>query len=90
MDEKDRKIAELERKVEAMRTGQDIEFQETLRRRTFQDLISAGTVDTATTGNILQAVNEGGSATYNVADEFDFRLRVEVDGTDYYVGLYSV
>lgn len=90
MDEKDRKIAELEKQVQAMRGGEDIELSENIRRRTLQDIISAGVQTTASTGNVLQAVNEGATGTYNVTKAASKALRVTVDGTDYYLGLIAI
>ena len=92
MDERDLKerIDELERMVESMRHGMDIETIENIRRRTLQDIVSAGVVDNATTNEIdtTSIGAGGGSVSHNV--QYDKRVRVTIDGTDYYIGLYTV
>lgn len=89
MDDKN-KLEQLEEKVNRMRNGEDIENIENIRRRTLEGAIFAGVASTATTGDILKAVAEGGSASYNVAKAPAQKLRVSIDGTDYYLALYNV
>lgn len=82
------RVAELERIVRAMQEGADVPFTETLKRRTFQDVILSGVRDTASTSNINQSVL--GTDPFTSPKAYNHRLRVEVDGNPYYVGLYSV
>ena len=42
------------------------------------------------TYEITQEVNEAGLSTYDVAKEPDNKLIVTIDGTDYYIALYTV
>lgn len=84
------KLEQLEEKVNRMRNGEDIENIENIRRRSLQGAILAGVKSTATTSDILKYVDEDGSSTYNVADAPAQKLRITIDGTDYYLALYSV
>lgn len=83
----EQRIDRLERIIEAMRWGRDIEFQEQLRRRALQEAILAGVIDQATSSNINQTITAVPAAA---PDPFDKRLRVVIDGTPYYIGLYNV
>lgn len=89
MDDKN-KLEQLEEKVNRMRNGEDIENIENIRRRTLEGAILAGVASTATTGDILKAVAESGSGSYNVAKAPAQKLRVNIGGTDYYLALYNV
>lgn len=82
------RVAELEKMVRALQEGTDVPFTETLKRRTLQDVILSGVRDTATTSNINQSI--AGTDPFTSPRSFNHRLRVEVDGNPYYVGLYNV
>lgn len=89
MDERNLKeqVDELKRQVEAMRRGEDIEMSEGIRRRTLQDIVSAGVIDNPT-ANEIKTTTAGSNVNHNV--QYDKRVRVTIDGTDYYIGLYTV
>lgn len=85
-----RKLDDLQRQIDDIRRGADIEMSEGIRRRTIVDIITGGTVDTASTSNILKSVNEAGASTYSVAKAFNKRMRIEHEGSAYHIGLYDV
>lgn len=88
MDEKELQIAELERQIEVLRAGTDLEMNENIRRYALEDIVTSGVTSTAT--DITQAVDESGAGSYNVAKVPDLKVIFTIDGTDYYVGLYSI
>lgn len=89
MEELFEQLDELKRQIEAMRRGEDLELMENLRRRALQDIVSAGTIDDPDTENESTVIGVGGG-TVDHAEEYDKRVRVTIDGTDYYIGLYNV
>lgn len=83
------RVAELEKLVEELRQARDIQFVESSRRRIFQDIIQAGVKDSNVsavnkTSNIV-AVPVG----ITTANTYNAKVRVRIDGTDYYIGLYN-
>lgn len=81
---------EFEAKLETFRQARDVVFTESLKRRVFEDIIHAGVQDTDTTDiNTTTSIGAGGGDV-TAATPYDTRLRVQIDGTDYYIGLYEV
>lgn len=88
-DEKKR-IDDLEKKVSDIQEARDVSFSESIRKRVLEDIISAGVIDTTLTDlNETTSVPSGGGNVSH-AEPYDRRLRVTIDGTDYYIGLYQV
>lgn len=89
MDDIDRQIEELKRKLEAIRSGQDIENIENMRRRALEGAMIAGVIDNPTANELQSTVIGVGGGTVEHCEPYDKRLRVEIDGTAYYIGLYT-
>ena len=70
---------DLKKLVEAMRSASDIEFVEAFKRNALNDSIDAGNIETS---NENQTTPDG--------RPFDQRVRVTIDGAEYYIGLYEV
>lgn len=71
-----------------IRYCKDIDFTESIRRRTLDDIIRSGVLD-----NVLTDINTTstvGLSTVSHASVYDRRLKVLVDGAEYYIGLYLV
>ena len=78
--------------VKALHEVMDVAFIENLKRRAVLPNIPSGDIlfdsDSSTSG-VLQAVDEAGSATYNVAKAYDDGKIITIDGTNYKIGVYS-
>lgn len=71
-----------------IRYCKDIDFTESIRRRTLNDIIRSGVLD-----NVLTDINTTttiGLNSVSHASTYDRRLKVTVDGAEYYIGLYLV
>ena len=69
-----------------IRYCKDIDFTESIRRRTLNDIIRSGVLD-----NVLTDINTTtvvGMSSVSHASIYDRRLKVIVDGAEYYIGLY--
>jgi len=85
----DERIRKLEAEVADLRNARDLAFVEALRRRVFQGTVAAGLVDTTLADlNETTAVPGGGGDVVH-AEAYDSRVRVTIDGTDYFIGLYT-
>jgi len=75
----------------------DVNFIENIKRRAVEPKLSDLGLDevvsktgTADTSGVLRGVNEAGTNTYDVADEYDGTITVrDVDGTSYKLGYYT-
>lgn len=81
----EQRIAELERIVEDMRQGRDIVFLEQTKRLALFAAIQAGVKSDGT--DLNQSV--GAAQAFTAPLEFDKKVRVEIDGAFYYLGLYD-
>lgn len=81
-------IRQLEAKIEAMRSGQDIQFNEMLRRLG-ATTVAFGEVSNATANEneTTSVPNGGGNVTH--AEAYDKRVAITINGTTYYVGIYN-
>lgn len=87
----------MKKELAAIKSVMDIPFIEEAKRRVvvpeFSRLGLTEIVSKTGTGNtsgVLQAVNEGGSGTYDVPAEYDGTITVrDVDGTSYKLGYYT-
>lgn len=76
--------------LKRMQLGEDVIFSESLRKRIFEDVILAENIDSTLTDiNATTNVPVGGGDVTH-AKSFDKRLRVNIDGSDYYIGLYNI
>lgn len=85
-----RLIDDLQKQINELRNGASVEQTESLRRRVLQDIISAGTIDSTLTGINETTVVDAGGGNVDHGAPYDRRQRVEIDGVDYYIGLYNV
>lgn len=72
-----------------IRYSRDIDFTESIRRRTLNDIIRAGVLDNTLT-DINTTTNLGLAGSVSHASIYDRRLKVIIDGAEYYIGLYLV
>lgn len=88
----------LEQKVNRLLEVLDVPFIESAKRRIVKPYVDSLNLDDAmtlisagTTAGILQSVNEAGSETYSVAEEFDGSLIITTPaGQSYKLGYYNV
>lgn len=74
--------------VQQLLRVENVEFIKNVERRVVLDGVTTGTPGAAT--SINQAVNEGGSATYNVAADYDAKVPITLsDGTTRFIGVYN-
>ena len=84
--------------LEALTKVLDVPFIEEAKRRIVKPYIESISLDeflarvsVGSTSGILKAVDEAGSATYDVAKEFDGSMIIKgTDGTTYKIGYYTV
>lgn len=85
------RLSKLEKEIQDIRLATDVQFTESLRRRVVQDVIFAGISDTTLLDlNETTAIPIGGGGSVLHTEPYDKRLRITVDGTDYFIGLYNV
>ena len=85
-------VKQLKKEVEELRLANDVIFTESLRRRLLQNTIFAGVISTSltdinetTSGSIPAG---GGNYSVTHAEAFDKKVRITIDGADYWLGLY--
>lgn len=76
---------DLKKLVESIRSASDIPFVESIKRKVLSNTIDAG-ITSASLEN--QTTVDGLDVT--APKPYDQRVRVTIDGTDYYIGLYDV
>jgi len=81
------RLSKIEKDIENFRLAKDVVQTESFRRRLLQEIISAGTVSTATTSDMNELVS---AVPATVAKDFPKKVRVNIDGTFYYIGLQDV
>jgi hypothetical protein len=82
-------VKKLQRQIDELRTAKNIEFTESLKKHVVFDVISAGVNDATLSGINDSTVVPAGGGTVDHAAPYDRRLRVIIDGADYYIGLYN-
>lgn len=90
MNPLEQKIEQLEKQIADIRLAKDIVYTESVRKQVLDDAVRAGIKDDDTSDiNTTTAV---ASTPSNVthATPYDRRLRINIDGADYYIGLYNV
>lgn len=80
---------DLEKLVNDIRQGRDVIFTESLRKRLLQNTVFAGVTSTS-----LDDINEttavpGGGGNVTHAEAYDKKVKVIIDGTEYWLGLYN-
>ena len=83
--------------LEALTRVLDVPFIEEAKRRIVKPYVASISLDeflarvsVGNTSGVLKSVNEGGSATYNVAEAFDGSMIIKgTDGTTYKIGYYT-
>lgn len=84
------RIVKLEKELADIRGAKDFAFVESVRKRIFKNIMEAG-VTSASLADINETTvigGAGGSVTH--AEGYDQKVRVTIDGSDYYIGLYNV
>jgi len=89
---------EMKRTLTAIKEVLDVPFIEEAKRRIVKPYVASISLDeflarvsVGDTTDLLKAVDEGGSATYNVAEAFDGSMIIKgTDGTNYKIGYYTV
>ena len=84
--------------LEALTRVLDVPFIAEAQRRIVKPYVASISLDeflarvsVGNTSGVLKSVNEDGSATYNVAKEFDGSMIIKgTDGTTYKIGYYTV
>ena len=86
------RITELEQKLDALNNANSIPFDvdQAFRERLGADRATLVSVASKTTNSENQAVNEGGSATYQVLKGPDGWLSLEIAGTIYVIPHYGI
>ena len=82
-------LNDLERQIQDIRLCRDVVLAESLRKRVLQNTIFAGITSTSLT-DINETTNVpagGGSVTH--AEAFDRKVLVNIDGSNYFIGLYD-
>lgn len=82
-------VKQLKKELEDIKLGRDVVFTESLRRRLLQNVVFAGITSTS-----LADINETtvvAAVPGNVihAEAFDKKVKVNIDGSDYWLGLYN-
>ena len=93
-----REFNTMKAELEALARVLDVPFIEEAKRRIVKPYIESISLDeflarvsVGNTSGVLKSVNEGGSATYNVAEAFDGSMIIKgTDGTTYKIGYYTV
>jgi len=88
----------MKRQIEQLSKVIDVPFIEEAKRRIVKPYIESINLDeflarvsVGNTSGVLKSVDEGGSATYNVAEAFDGSMIIKgTDGTNYKIGYYTV
>lgn len=80
-------LDKLQKQIDELRQATDVINVESLRKRVFQEIISAGVISTATTSDVNESVP---TVPATVAKDYNKKVRVEIDGVPYYLGLYNV
>lgn len=86
------KFEQMEKRLIALERVENLSTIENSKRRFVVPLIGESIQKSSTgdTSGVLQSVNEGGVATYNVADAYDGTMIVEdQDGNQYKLGYYT-
>jgi hypothetical protein len=86
----DAQFTKLAKDLNGIRLGEDVVFTRSVRRRVLDDVVLAGVVDADLTDINTSTVVPGGGGTVDAATPYDARVIVDVDGTDYYLGLYEI
>jgi hypothetical protein len=90
MNNQDQQLKVLERMIKDIREAKDIPFAESFKRQYLEDIISAGLVDNATSNENTSTTVSAIPTTVNHPAQYDKRVKVEIDGTEYYIGLYNL
>lgn len=88
MNPLEKRVQDLERIVNELINVNNVPFIENIRRRSLQEAIKAGTVDNASSADINQSVN--GTDPFTSPKAYNKKVRVDVDGTAYYIGLHNI
>ena len=83
----DERLSKLEKQIEDLRLERDVVHSESLKKRVLQGVINAGIKSAATDTDVNESVV---AVPAIVARAFDAKVRVEIDGTAYYIGLQNV
>jgi len=83
--------------IAALSSVLDVPFIAEAQRRIVKPYVASIGIDeflarvsVGNTSGVLKSVNEGGSATYNVAEAFDGSMIIKgTDGTTYKIGYYT-
>lgn len=82
-----KEFEDLKKLVKDMQLGRNLINTESLKRQVFEDIISAGVLNTATTSDTNVTIP---ATPATVARQYNHKVRVTIDGADYYIGLYNV
>lgn len=75
--------------LKSIQIASDVVFSESVRKRVVKDKVGFTTDNVAaTTANINQSV--GDIEAFTSPKKFDKRLKIDLDGVKYYIGLYNV
>ena len=88
--EEKREFEELKQEVQSLRSSTTIRYDvDGAIRERFKDLFNPVGVSLKGVNTEDQAVDEGGSATYNVLKEPDGFLEITISGITYYIPYYG-
>lgn len=79
------RLTKLEKEIEALRLVNDVVHSESLKKRVLQGVINGGVKSSASTSDINVAVTV---LPATVARSHTAKMLVQIDGTNYYLGLY--
>lgn len=86
-------IKQLEKKVDDMIRGQNLELNRNLKRYILQAVLEFGAVTSADDNNQQTVVLDSDATTelaeIDAPNSFDKRVAVVLNGTTYYIGLYT-
>lgn len=80
----------MKKQLEELQLVRDIIFRESLRKNALQNTIEAGLKSTATSNENATTTVPSTGGNVNHARQYDDRVLVEIDGTQYYIGLYTI
>lgn len=83
------RLTKLEKENEDLRLARDVVFTESLRKRLLQNTIFAGIISTSLTDINETTIVPVGGGNVTHAEAFDKKVRVSIDGTEYWFGLYN-
>lgn len=88
--EQQKKIDDAVKLLNDIRLGEDVVFTESLRKRVLENVLLSENVDSTVLDiNDTQSVAST-PQDVSFAKEYDKRLKLNIDGIDYYIGLYNV